>query len=408
MQHCKKDLLLEFLKSVDPSDETAKWVVDVLLEKYHAELTVSDIVDNLYNIIPLKYVSFLIERDGISPENVLKNLSFYVKNQLIPMKFVKDNPELLNALILLSAASDCYLLYPLIYNDDWPEAVLNEGPWNQLNMLLAKKNRLLAAGYEIEDDYVLACKSVRPDGRSFYNTKISYEVGKTYYEQECDFNPKKTSGAGFSAGTRKHAIEYAIGRGYAELHTILCVKIPIAKVVLTCEKKLRCAEMTILSVLSAAQFSFNTLSDVLQCISYDKNFIKQYFDKTDVVIATSTGESNENNTTDIIAAIKYLLCLVEISQKPTRCKVAYAMFNILCENIQFLRRYENFTHVVVNKLDECVGNELPFMSYVYLLKEAIPTLEFKCLTKENETWMKIFHYLNEDLPTAGAELHVSP
>ena len=60
--------------------------------------------------------------------------------------------------------------------------------------------------YEIEDDSIIAYKSVRSDNYSIYNFQYLYEVGKIY-ESHCDCTKEENS-FGLSAWTKKDALEY--------------------------------------------------------------------------------------------------------------------------------------------------------------------------------------------------------
>lgn len=61
--------------------------------------------------------------------------------------------------------------------------------------------------YEIEDDYIVAYKSIRQDGYSVASSKYFYEVGKTYHSR-CDYNTDNLYSFGLSAWTETGASKY--------------------------------------------------------------------------------------------------------------------------------------------------------------------------------------------------------
>ena len=61
--------------------------------------------------------------------------------------------------------------------------------------------------YEIDGDYIIAYKSTREYGYSIYNFQYKYEVGESY-TSHCDCNINHNDSFGFSAWTKKNALEY--------------------------------------------------------------------------------------------------------------------------------------------------------------------------------------------------------
>ena len=93
--------------------------------------------------------------------------------------------------------------------------------------------------YEIiDDDYIIAYKSVRDDYYSVYNFQYFYQVGKTY-ESHCDCSSEENS-FGLSAWTKEEAINYHKGR-------LLKVKINIEDIgrIVHDNHKIRCSKMQI-------------------------------------------------------------------------------------------------------------------------------------------------------------------
>ncbi len=71
-----------------------------------------------------------------------------------------------------------------------------------------KKQAIKDCGkYEIDGDYVIAYKSTKRDGISYYNLQYVYEVGKVY-ESHCDCNIDEENSFGLSAWTKEGALEY--------------------------------------------------------------------------------------------------------------------------------------------------------------------------------------------------------
>jgi len=90
----------------------------------------------------------------------------------------------------------------------------------------------------IDNDYIIAYKSVRDDYYSVFNFQYFYEVGKTY-EAHCDCSSEESS-FGLSAWTREEAINYHKGR-------LLKVKIMIEDIgrIVHDNYKIRCSKMQI-------------------------------------------------------------------------------------------------------------------------------------------------------------------
>jgi hypothetical protein len=96
--------------------------------------------------------------------------------------------------------------------------------------------------YEIIDnEYIIAYKSVRSDGYSLYNFQYFYEVGKEY-EAHCDCNLETDDSFGLSAWTKEKALEYH-SRG-----KLLKVKIFIKDIEAIVQNygKIRCRKLKVL------------------------------------------------------------------------------------------------------------------------------------------------------------------
>ena len=96
--------------------------------------------------------------------------------------------------------------------------------------------------YEIiNDEYIIAYKSVRLDNYSVFNFQYLYEVGKTY-EAHCDYNIGSENSFGLSAWTKEEALSYH-RRG-----KLLKVKIHIEDLGAAVHdgNKLRCSKLTVL------------------------------------------------------------------------------------------------------------------------------------------------------------------
>jgi hypothetical protein len=59
----------------------------------------------------------------------------------------------------------------------------------------------------IDNEYIIAYKTTRSDGRSVFGPKYFYETGKTY-ESNCDHNVYVENSFGLSAWTKEKALEY--------------------------------------------------------------------------------------------------------------------------------------------------------------------------------------------------------
>jgi hypothetical protein len=98
--------------------------------------------------------------------------------------------------------------------------------------------------YEIEDNYVIAYKSVKSDFSSVFKQGIYYHVG-SIVSAHCDCNADDSSSFGLSAWTKEGALDY-YNRGL-----LLKVRIPISK--LGClvhnNHKIRCFELEVLEVV---------------------------------------------------------------------------------------------------------------------------------------------------------------
>jgi len=93
----------------------------------------------------------------------------------------------------------------------------------------------------LDDNYIIAYKSVREGYYSVYNFQYKYEVGKTY-TSHCDCNLDKENSFGLSAWTREGALDY-YNKG-----RLLKVKIPIEKVgaIVWNNNKIRCFELEVI------------------------------------------------------------------------------------------------------------------------------------------------------------------
>jgi hypothetical protein len=93
----------------------------------------------------------------------------------------------------------------------------------------------------IDNEYILAYKTTRSDGRSVFSPKYFYEVNKTY-ESNCDHNVNEQNSFGLSAWTKEKALEY-YNKG-----KLLKVKINIEDIgaIVQNEEKIRAKKITIL------------------------------------------------------------------------------------------------------------------------------------------------------------------
>jgi len=101
--------------------------------------------------------------------------------------------------------------------------------------------------YEVVDDqYIIAYKSVRSNGYSVFNNQFKYEVGNIYEDFHCDCNSIIDNSFGLSAWTKKEALKY-----YSN-GLLLKIKINIEDIgciVPSHENKIRCWKLTILENL---------------------------------------------------------------------------------------------------------------------------------------------------------------
>jgi len=95
----------------------------------------------------------------------------------------------------------------------------------------------------IDNDYIIAYKSVRDDYYSVYNFQYLYEVGKTY-ESHCDCTNEENS-FGLSAWTKEEAIKYHNGR-------LLKVKINIEDIgrIVHDNHKIRCSKLEVMEEIN--------------------------------------------------------------------------------------------------------------------------------------------------------------
>jgi hypothetical protein len=93
----------------------------------------------------------------------------------------------------------------------------------------------------IDNNYIIAYKSVRNDYSSIFNRQYIYKVGKTYHSH-CDCNLNNENSFGLSAWTKEKALEY-YSKG-----KLLKVKIPIEKIgaIVHNNNKIRTFELTVL------------------------------------------------------------------------------------------------------------------------------------------------------------------
>jgi len=98
--------------------------------------------------------------------------------------------------------------------------------------------------YEIIDDqYIIAYKSVCSNGISVFNRQFQYEVGNTYEDFHCDCNSDYNNSFGLSAWTKKEALKYY------NAGKLLKVKINIEDIgciTKSNDNKIRCWKLTVL------------------------------------------------------------------------------------------------------------------------------------------------------------------
>ena len=101
--------------------------------------------------------------------------------------------------------------------------------------------------YEIvEDNYILAYKTVRSDYHSvFAPGRYEYKIGQTY-ESNCDYNVNNDNSFGLAAWTKEKALEY-----HSE-GKLLLVKIFIEDIgaIVQNDQKIRCRKLTIVEEVS--------------------------------------------------------------------------------------------------------------------------------------------------------------
>ena len=93
----------------------------------------------------------------------------------------------------------------------------------------------------IDDEYIIAYKSVRTDMYSVFNFQYKYEIRKTY-ESHCDCNLGNENSFGLSAWTKEKALEYH------DKGKLLKVKIAIEDIgaIVHDEGKIRCFKLEVL------------------------------------------------------------------------------------------------------------------------------------------------------------------
>jgi len=98
--------------------------------------------------------------------------------------------------------------------------------------------------YEIiNDEYIIAYKSIRLDNYSVFNFQYKYEVGNIY-ESNCNCDLNNNNSFGLSAWTKEKALEY-----YDE-GKLLKIKINIEDIgAITKENKIRCFKLEVLEEL---------------------------------------------------------------------------------------------------------------------------------------------------------------
>jgi len=98
--------------------------------------------------------------------------------------------------------------------------------------------------YEVVDDqYIIAYKSVKLNGHSIFNNRFKYKIGNTYEDFHCDCNENTENSVGLSAWDKKGALEYY------DIGKLLKVKINIEDVgciVPNYNNKIRCWKLTVL------------------------------------------------------------------------------------------------------------------------------------------------------------------
>jgi len=96
--------------------------------------------------------------------------------------------------------------------------------------------------YEIlNNEYIIAYKSVRSDNYSVFNFQYKYEIGKIY-ESHCDCNLDEEDSFGLSAWTKEKALEYY------DKGKLLKVKININDIgtITFKDNKIRCFKLEVL------------------------------------------------------------------------------------------------------------------------------------------------------------------
>jgi len=98
--------------------------------------------------------------------------------------------------------------------------------------------------YEVVDNqYIIAYKSVKKDGYSVFNRQFQYEIGNTYEDFHCDCNSNIDNSFGLSAWYKQNAKEYY---DYGKLLKVKINIEDIGCIVPSHNNKIRCWKLTIL------------------------------------------------------------------------------------------------------------------------------------------------------------------
>ncbi len=192
----------------------------------------------------------IVKYQKLSESFIEKNLYPYCLDCLdLILKYQKFSEDFIRRLI------DVKVLFLFRYNytigryqklsEEFRKEINIEIPEN--NWLYTSKEDKLKyikenTSYEvIDDEYIIAYKSVRSDRYSCFNFQYQYLDGETY-ESHCDCNIDDDNSFGLSAWTINNAI------GYYSEGKILKVKIAIDKIgaIVKNNEKIRCFELTVI------------------------------------------------------------------------------------------------------------------------------------------------------------------
>ena len=141
----------------------------------------------------------------------------------------------------------CISKYQKLSNSFLEEFKLTKPTNSWLYATKAEKLKYLKSidKYEIiDDEYIIAYKSVREDMYSVFNFQYLYEIGKVY-ESHCDCNLGNENSFGLSAWTKEKALEYH------DKGKLLKVKIAIKDIgaIVHDEGKIRCFKLEVLGII---------------------------------------------------------------------------------------------------------------------------------------------------------------